>query len=91
VRGADSVKIHGEHVPVRARVHNLESLSAHADSAELLDWLGHFERAPGRIFLRHGEPESADALRKRIAERFGWTSEVPDYLETAELGIAAPR
>jgi metallo-beta-lactamase family protein len=89
VRGATQVKIHGAYVPVRAQVHNLEGLSAHADYAEILDWLGHFTREPGRIFLTHGEPAAADALRKHIARRFRWSSEVPDYLETADLGVAA--
>jgi metallo-beta-lactamase family protein len=85
VRGASEIKIHGAYVPVRAQVHNLESLSAHADYAEILDWLSHFERAPGRIFITHGEPEAAEALRKRIAQRFGWACEVPDYLECADV------
>jgi poly(hydroxyalkanoate) polymerase-like protein/RNA-metabolizing metallo-beta-lactamase/beta-casp domain-containing protein len=90
VEGAGSIKIHGEYVPVRAEVRNLESLSAHADYGELLDWLGHFQRPPGRIFLTHGEPDSAEALRKHIAQRFGWASEVPDYLETADVGQRGP-
>lgn len=85
VRGAAEIKIHGEYVPVRAQVHNLEGLSAHADYGEILEWLRHFKRAPGRIFLNHGEPAAADALRKRIARGLGWASEVPDYLETASF------
>lgn len=85
VHGASELKIHGEYIPVRAQVYNLESLSAHADCAELLEWLGHFRAAPGRIFLTHGEPCAADALRKRVAERFGWACEIPDYLDTVEV------
>jgi metallo-beta-lactamase family protein len=84
-RGAASVKIFGDEVPVRASVHNLEGLSAHADYAGILDWLGAFRSPPGRTFLTHGEPDAADALRKRIEARHGWTCEVPYYLETAEL------
>jgi metallo-beta-lactamase family protein len=82
--GAGEVKIHGQYVPVRARVHNLENLSAHADYAEILEWLGHFEARPGSVFLTHGEPDAADALRLRIKESLGWTARVPDYLETVE-------
>lgn len=89
VRGAAEVKIHGEYVPVHAEVHNLEGLSAHADYAEILDWLAHFHTTPGRIFLTHGEPAAADALRKRIAQRFKRESEMPEYLEIAEVGVAS--
>ena len=84
-RGVSEVKIFGEWVAVRAQVSVLEGLSAHADAGELVDWLAHFRREPRRIFLTHGEPESADALRKRIARRLGWRAEIPDYLEVAQL------
>jgi metallo-beta-lactamase family protein len=85
VHGAAEVKIFGGYVPVRAKVYNLDNLSAHADSAGLLDWLGAFRELPGRIFLTHGEPAACDALRKRIAERFGRQAEIPDYLECVDI------
>lgn len=81
VHGADSIKIHGEYIPVRAEVANLDSLSAHADYAEIIDWLKSFRQAPGKICLTHGEPAAADAMRKHIEESLGWESFVPDYLE----------
>ena len=39
IAGADSVKIHGEYVPVRAQVDNLDMLSAHPDADEIMRWL----------------------------------------------------
>lgn len=54
----------------RAEVANLETLSAHADRDELLAWLG-AQRAPRRVFVTHGEPVAADALRLAIEERYG--------------------
>jgi len=83
--GAESVKIHGQYVPVRAEVKILSNLSAHADAAELLEWLDHFEAAPRQIFVTHGEPVAADALRHRIEERKGWRCKVPDYREQVDL------
>jgi metallo-beta-lactamase family protein len=83
--GADWVKIHGQHVPIRAEVRNLEMLSAHADGDELMDWLRGFKRAPTRCFVVHGEPSASDALRLRIEEELGWTVEVPEQGERAEL------
>jgi metallo-beta-lactamase family protein len=47
VAGADAVKIHGEYVPVRAEVRNLDMLSAHADADEIVRWLQGFKSAPG--------------------------------------------
>ena len=79
VGGADSVKIHGEYVPVHARVESLNNLSAHADSVEILEWLGHFAAAPRRTFITHGEPSASDALRVRIQDRLGWSCTVPAF------------
>lgn len=83
--GAESVKIHGEYVPVRAEVTTLSNLSAHADYVETLDWLGHFSRPPKQTFITHGEPAAADALRRSIEEQLKWPCTVPAYLEYASL------
>ena len=83
--GADSIKLHGQYVPVRAKVENLQMLSAHADSDEIIAWLRHFQAAPKMTFLTHGEPAAADALRRRIAEELGWPCSVPEYREVAML------
>lgn len=85
VDGAEAIKIHGQYVPVRAEVVNLDSMSAHADYSELLDWLSHIKRAPKHVFITHGEPAAADALRLKVSERFGWPCSVPEYRDTAEL------
>ena len=83
--GAESVKIHGEYVPIRAEVALIDNMSAHADYAEILDWLKGFGRAPRETFVTHGELVAADAMRKQIEEALGWRVRVPDYLETAQL------
>lgn len=84
--GADSVKIHGQYVPVRAEVAVLHNLSAHADYQEILGWLDHFESPPRQTFITHGQPVAADALRHRIEEQKSWRCRVPDYLEATDLG-----
>ncbi len=83
--GIESVKIHGQHIPVRAEIANLSSLSAHADADEILQSLRGFERAPRMTFITHGEPTASDVLRRRIEEELGWTCKVPEHLEKAEL------
>ncbi|WP_036302578.1 MBL fold metallo-hydrolase RNA specificity domain-containing protein [Methylotenera sp. L2L1] len=83
--GAESIKIHGEYIPVRANVELISNLSAHADYAEILDWLGGFETPPKKTFIVHGEPVAADSMRRHIEEQLHWQVEVPEYLETVRL------
>lgn len=83
--GADAIKIHGGNVPVRAEVKLIDTLSAHADADEILEWLRKFQRSPKMTFITHGEPLASEALRKRIEEELHWECEVPDYLETFQL------
>ena len=83
--GANSIKIHGEYVPVRAQVHNLDMLSAHADADEILRWLRCFKTPPRMTFITHGEPAASDALRLRIEEEFKWPCLVPDQGQKVEL------
>ncbi len=82
--GASEIKIHGTYVPVRAEVVGLGMLSAHADREQLLAWLEGLP-APKRVFVTHGEPVAADALRLGIEERLGWHAGVPDYLQSVAL------
>jgi len=74
--GAPTVKIHGEEIPVRARVESLEDFSDHADYQEILRWLSCCRFQPRQVFLVHGEPEAARALEKRIEKKFGWNVHV---------------
>jgi metallo-beta-lactamase family protein len=83
--GATELKIHGDYVPVRAEVVKMDSMSAHADYIEILDWLRVFKRTPKRTFVTHGEPAAADEMRRRIEETFGWAVSVPEYGEKATL------
>ena len=70
--GATSVAIHGTRVPVRASVHYLPMLSAHADQQELLRWCRALPGPPGRVFLNHGEDPPRKALEAALVRRLGW-------------------
>lgn len=83
--GADTVRIYGQDVPIRAEVAQLSAASAHADANEIIDWLRLAPRRPQGVFVTHGEPDAADALRVRIQRELGWTAHAPDYLEYADL------
>ena len=83
--GANEIKIHGAYVPVRAEVVQLEALSAHADRDGLLDWLGALPKPPRRVFVTHGEPVAADAMRLAIEEGRRWNVVVPEDRQVVEL------
>jgi metallo-beta-lactamase family protein len=83
--GQTSVKIHGDQVPVNARVERIESMSAHADSQEILRWLGGFTRPPKTAYLVHGEPEAMDALAATIRGTLKWTVHTPQLGEAVTL------
>jgi metallo-beta-lactamase family protein len=84
--GAEAVKIHGEWVPIRAEVVQLDFLSAHADQADLLRWAGACEPGPQRVFVNHGEALASDLLRHELQERLGFAASVPDYRDEVVLG-----
>ncbi|HLG16102.1 MAG TPA: MBL fold metallo-hydrolase [Blastocatellia bacterium] len=86
LNGEREIKIHGQMVQVKARIESISSLSAHADSGELLRWLSGFKQAPKTTFLVHGEPDSIEALRGKITDKLGWKVEVPVHEQVVELG-----
>ena len=83
--GAHEIKIHGEQVPVRARIEAMESFSAHADYSEIIRWLKTFKAAPKQTFVVHGEPDASEALASEIHKTLGWETRVPDLLEAVDL------
>ncbi|MCC5954017.1 MAG: MBL fold metallo-hydrolase [Acidimicrobiia bacterium] len=85
VGGAGEVKIFGRYVPVRASVHVLDGLSAHADYAELCDWLERSDLTPSGVSIVHGEPAGADGLRRRLHDRFDWDAVVRDHGERVRI------
>jgi metallo-beta-lactamase family protein len=86
--GAKQVKIHGQFVPVGARVERIDSMSAHADSQEILRWLSGFVRPPSMTYLVHGEAAPLQALATRIASELQWPVHIARYLERVELDLS---
>ncbi|MFM2287650.1 MAG: hypothetical protein RL684_793 [Pseudomonadota bacterium] len=61
IDGADSVRLFGDEVPVRASVHTINGFSAHADQAGLLAWHAR-AGGKGRTILVHGEERAMRAF-----------------------------
>ena len=85
VAGEKNIRIFGAPVPVNAEVVNLPGLSAHADARQLVDWVRQAPRAPQSVWLTHGEPGPADALRQRLESTLGWQVTVARHGQSVEL------
>lgn len=72
LEGAETMRIHGEEIPVRAEIRKMSSLSAHADQSELLRWMGGIKTPPRQVFLVHGEPEVQETFKSVIERELGW-------------------
>jgi len=85
VQGAKTIRIHGQDYKVKADIACLDNASAHADYQELITWLRTHHGAPKQIFVTHGEPDSATAMREHIERELMWQAVLPGYLETYNL------
>ena len=80
---AAKVRLFGEEVPVRASIHTIGGLSAHADQLGLLEWLRGFEAPPQSVFVVHGEPEASAVLAEAIRTNLEWKNVViPERLHS---------
>ena len=72
VNGVPRVRLFGEEIPVRAQIHTVGGLSAHADQQGLLDWYGASPNHPP-VALAHGENPAREALAVELKRRYGVT------------------
>jgi metallo-beta-lactamase family protein len=85
LEGAKEIKIHGRYYPVLANILEIESLSAHGDQKDLLNWLSALEGKPSKVFLVHGENEALDELRIKIAEKYEFDCKIPLMSQEFEI------
>lgn len=85
INGAPSIRIFGEFVDVRCSVRHIESLSAHADRSELIDWVSLSSRPPKVTYIVHGEPAAAESMCNEIETRLGWTVDIASHGETVTV------
>lgn len=85
LNGKKEIKIYGEYVKVNAELVMLSNMSAHADYADMLNWLKNLKKPPSKVFITHGEFHAAESLRKKIEEKFNWECIIPEYLQVEKL------
>ncbi len=83
--GARSIKMFGEYVSVRCEIARIDGLFAHADAAELCNWLATIPAPPLGASIVHVEPVPADAFRRRLRDELGWNPTIPNHGDTIEI------
>jgi metallo-beta-lactamase family protein len=81
LEGAHEIKFSGEYHKVGIQVSKLDGLSAHADQAELLEWVSDLEYSPEQVYLVHGEPTSLDTMRVKLRDTFQWDAQIPELYQ----------
>lgn len=87
LEGAHEIHFYGKYYPVRATIKSIESLSAHADQEDLLNWMSAIQNIPEKVFLVHGEPTALDAFKVKIKSTYNWNVKIPKRNEVVTLTI----
>lgn len=83
--GEKTLRIFGKDVEIRAEVFQLQTLSGHADAAELIAWMKTAPKAPTQTYVTHGEPTASDRMRFRIESELGWSARAPFDREVIDI------
>ncbi len=85
LEGAHEIKFYGKYYPVKATIKHIESLSAHADQKDLLDWMSDIKNIPEMVYLVHGEPTAQDAFKIKIQDTYDWNVTIPKLNDIEKL------
>ena len=83
--GVHEIRFFGKYYPVKASIKSIDSLSAHADQQDLLNWMSAIKNSPEEVFLIHGEPTALDAFRVKIKDTYNWDSYIPKLSEVKKV------
>lgn len=84
VDGASTVKLWGDNYAVRAQVHTIGGLSAHADQVGLINWYRAFQGLPP-VYLVHGERGAQQELAKKMRADFKAPATVAEYAQKIRI------
>lgn len=74
--GQTQLKMHGQWIPVNAKVVKVESFSVHADADELVTWLQQIKK-PKQAFVVHGERDGQLGMQQRLTDLLHWNVTIP--------------
>ncbi len=88
VDGAKSVKIFKDTIKVNARIEMIDGFSGHGDKEDLDKYIEGFKTKPQKVFIVHGEEEQQIGFSKRLKNKYGLSTIIPDPGQTFELSCA---
>ncbi len=77
LEGAQTVKLFGETIDVRARIAKIDGISGHADKTGLIHWVSAFEKKPKRVFVVHGEDTVCTSFAECLEKEHGFVTGAP--------------
>lgn len=86
LEGAKEISLLGEIIKIKAKIEELQGLSAHADKNMLLNWVKAIKNKPRAIYLVHGEVEAQEEMQAEIQKRFNITAHIAEPGQTVEIG-----
>jgi metallo-beta-lactamase family protein len=75
--GAKTVRLFGEEIEVRAKIVQLPGMSGHADRDGLTRWISAFRKAPQKVFIVHGEENTAVGFADHVTHEVGFEAVAP--------------
>jgi metallo-beta-lactamase family protein len=80
INNEQSIKIHGQWLPIRATVQVMQGLSGHADYMQIEQWLKESKLKPNTpIQLVHGDPEALEAMSDHLKQTTNYHIEIASY------------
>lgn len=83
--GAHEIRFFGKYYPVKATIKNIDSLSAHADQNDLINWMSAIKNSPEKVYLIHGEPTALEAFRVKIKDIYNWDVTIPKLSDVEKV------
>ncbi len=82
VDGANEVRIFGEEIAVRAKIHTLGGFSGHAGQADLMTWFEPLATSTPLVYLTHGEDGPRTTLAAVLRKEHGTKVDLPEIGQT---------
>jgi metallo-beta-lactamase family protein len=83
--GAETVKLFGEEIAVKAEIKTLKGVSGHADQEGLINWLKGMKNMPEKVFVVHGEDTVCDYFAQLLENEYGYSTYAPFSGTTFDL------
>jgi metallo-beta-lactamase family protein len=89
VEGASTIRLFGETLDVRAKIHTIGGLSAHAGQTSLIRWYDQFKGRPPLVLV-HGEAGAQVALERKIKDDLAAPVHIASLGESFDLAKPIP-